>query len=94
MKKSYNNIKEQKIMTTKLKKPCKRQTLDAFHECGRYGKARPIVIELTPNNLIGLRYLGKRTTFYIESQALLQELEWREARRIVKEKLKNKKKKN
>jgi hypothetical protein len=58
-------------MTTKLIKVIKRQTLNSFPEKGRYGKQRPIVIELTPNNLIGLRYLGKRTTFYIESQALL-----------------------
>lgn len=80
-------------MTTKLNKAIKRQTLDAFPERGRYGKPRPIVIELTPNNLIGVRYLGKRTTFYIESQALLTELEWREAKILAKQKRDKRKKK-
>jgi hypothetical protein len=80
-------------MTTKLNKAVKRQTLDSFPERGRYGKARPIVIELTPNNLIGVRYLGKRTTFYIESQVLLNELEWRDAKRIAKDKRDKKKRK-
>lgn len=80
-------------MTTKLIKVVKRQTLNSFPERGRYGKPRPIVIELTPNNLIGLRYLGKRTTYYIESQALLTELEWREAKILAKQKRDKKKKK-
>jgi hypothetical protein len=80
-------------MTTKLIKVIKRQTLNSFPEKGRYGKQRPIVIELTPNNLIGLRYLGKRTTYYIESQALLTELEWREAKALAKLKRDKKKKK-
>lgn len=69
-------------MTTKLNKVVKRQTQDAYPERQNYGKRRPIVIELHPNGVIGLRRSGLRSVYYVEASCLLNELEWKEAKAI------------
>lgn len=78
-------------MTTKLHKVVKRQTQDAYPERHTYGKRRPIVIELHPNGIIGLRRSGLRSAYYVEACALISDLEWKEAKAMLLAKRKAKK---
>jgi len=83
-------------MTTILSRKVKRQTSTLYGERvaldGRsYGKLRPIVVEITPDGLIGLRRGGLRSTLYISIGDLMNHLEIQEAKAILNAKRKAKK---
>lgn len=53
-------------MATKLNKPVSRESYASIHEAG---KARPIVITISPPSLIGFRAKGTRRTYWLTANS-------------------------
>ena len=85
-------------MTTLLNRKVRRQTSHLYGDRvgasgGNYGKLRPIVVEITPDGLIGLRRGGLRSTLYMEIGQLMNYLEVQDAKAKLNAKRKARKKK-